>query len=246
MPNGLLLEVLANRESTLEAIKHDLWTEAKKNVLYRLLNESNCYIFVSVTQDSKVEEFYDESRRLCDLRLFQPILKLIEPEGNKEEKILSSVISLAIGKPIHELDTIKNAEVIEFRKNIQNVCRNIVEKREALALNAKVLYAFPSELDETNPIESQKLSKLKVCVWVTFADGNNESNLVEVSPDYLCIDLIGDVLEIVYHKSNNLMEDRQKELSQQNKHNFVLKICGFEQYLLGNYPLFRYSVCPIR
>lgn len=31
--------------------------------------------------------------RLCDLRLFQPILKVVEPEGNREEKMLNSHIS---------------------------------------------------------------------------------------------------------------------------------------------------------
>ena len=233
---------MATRESTLETIKHDLWSEAKKNVLYRMLYESNCYIFVSVTQDSKIEEFYDESRRLCDLRLFQPILKLIEPEGNKEEKILTSEISLAIGKTVHEFDSIKNPEVIDFRRTVQNICRNIVEKRESLPLQQKVFYAFPPELDEMTANESQNTSKLKVNVWVTFEDGINDSNVVEINQNYLCDDLIGDVLKMVYQKSNNLTEERQQEFSQQNKHNFVLKICGFEQYLLGNHPFFRYTV----
>ncbi len=30
-------------------------------------------------QDAEREEFYDESRRLCDLRLFQPLLKVTAP-----------------------------------------------------------------------------------------------------------------------------------------------------------------------
>ena len=242
MPNGLLIEVICTRESTLETIKHNVWSEAKNHVLYRLLNDSNGYIFVSVTQDSKCEEFYDESRRLCDLRLFQPILKLIEPEGNKEEKILSSDISLAIGKPIHEFDAIKNTEIIEFRRNILTICRNIVDKRESLPPKQKVFYAFPPELDETITYEIQTDTKFKVNVWTTFADGTNESNVLEVNYNYLCEDLIRDVLKMVYQKSTNLSEEQLIVLSEQNKHNFILKICGFEQYLLGNYHLYRYSV----
>ena len=242
MPNGLLIEVMATRESTLETIKHNLWSEAKKNVLYRLLNESNCYIFVSVTQDSKVEEFYDESRRLCDLRLFQPILKLIEPEGNKEEKILSSEISLAIGKPLHELDSIKNAEVIEFRRTIQNVCRDIVDKRESLLPQQKVFYAFPPELDETITNEKLNENKILINVYTHFEDGIEQKNELLVNQNYFCVDLIGDALKMFYKMGSNLSDEQQEELSQQNKHNYVLKICGFEQYLLGNYQLMRYSV----
>ena len=40
-----------------------------------------------------MEEFYDETRRLCDLKMFHPMLKLVEPQGNREEKLLDSDIS---------------------------------------------------------------------------------------------------------------------------------------------------------
>ena len=43
------------------------------------------------------EEFYDETRRLCDLRLFQPILKVMEPKGNRKEKMLNYEIGNGIG-----------------------------------------------------------------------------------------------------------------------------------------------------
>lgn len=57
-----------------------------------MVQEESCYIFVGVTQEAEREEFYDETRRLCDLRLFHPILKVIEPLGNREEKILNREI----------------------------------------------------------------------------------------------------------------------------------------------------------
>ncbi|XP_054159781.1 phosphatidylinositol 4,5-bisphosphate 3-kinase catalytic subunit alpha isoform-like [Oppia nitens] len=289
-PNGLLLEVMANRESTLESIKQDVWSEAKKHVCYRLLNDINSYIFVSVTQDSKVEEFYDETRRLCDLRLFQPLLKLKEPDGNKEEKILASEISLAIGKPINQLDSVRNAEIVEFRRNVQTLCKRIVDDREQLTANEKLFYAFPPELDETDPDggASGRLTKddddtFDVCVWTTdfgaaavAGDQNttaaavaaNESYILTVNQNYLCVDLIGDALKAIYHKiktnnnkkkisidnklmtnnnnnnNNNINEDIDvdvDELAKQDSHKYVLKICGVEQYLLGNYRLYRYS-----
>ena len=83
-------------------------------------------------QDAEREEFYDETRRLCDLRLFQPILKVVEPAGNKEEKMLNYDIGIALGLPVHELDEMmtKDAEVLEFRKNIMNVCKAAVEERD--------------------------------------------------------------------------------------------------------------------
>lgn len=56
------------------------------------------YIFVSITQEAEKEEFYDETRRICDLRLFQPFLKVMAPKGNREEKMLNYDIGINYSK----------------------------------------------------------------------------------------------------------------------------------------------------
>lgn len=94
LPNGMILTLECLREATLITVKHELFKEARKYPLYHLLQEESSYIFVSVTQEAEREEFYDETRRLCDLRLFQAFLKVIEPVGNREEKILNREIGM--------------------------------------------------------------------------------------------------------------------------------------------------------
>lgn len=79
------------REGSLLHGKMGLW-EVFSVCLFFPTQEESSYIFVGVTQEAEREEFFDESRRLCDLRLFQPILKVIEPVGNREEKILNREI----------------------------------------------------------------------------------------------------------------------------------------------------------
>lgn len=64
--------------------------------------EYSLFFFHSCLQEAEREEFYDETRRLCDLRLFQPFLKVIEPVGNREEKILNR----EIGERIFACDSI--------------------------------------------------------------------------------------------------------------------------------------------
>ena len=64
--------------------------------MYRVLGLPEDYVLVGVTQDAEQEEFWDENRRLCDLRLFSPILKVVEPRGSKEEKALNYEISKLI------------------------------------------------------------------------------------------------------------------------------------------------------
>ena len=82
LPNGVIVPLRCYRESPLDRIKEDLWREARNFPLFEVLQEASSYIFVSITQDAEREEFYDETRRLCDLRLFQPILKVRNRDHN--------------------------------------------------------------------------------------------------------------------------------------------------------------------
>ena len=46
--------------------------------------------------------------------------------------MLNYDIGIALGLPVHELDEMmtKDVEVLEFRKNIMNVCKAAVEERD--------------------------------------------------------------------------------------------------------------------
>lgn len=57
--------------------------------MFNLLLTPSDYIFFTIRTDGEREELYDESRSIFSLRLFVPILCLIEPEGNREEKELT-------------------------------------------------------------------------------------------------------------------------------------------------------------
>lgn len=122
LPNGLYMTIPCKREDTLETVKRQLWKAINMTAAKHFhIGDQSSFIFSAVTLDAKLEEFYEESRRLCDLRLFDLLLKIIEPEGNKEEKRLSSMYDLAIGKKINELflelPKELREEVNDFRKN---------------------------------------------------------------------------------------------------------------------------------
>lgn len=122
LPNGLFMTIPCKREDTLETVKRQLWKSIKLTTAKHFhIGDQSSFIFSAVTLDAKLEEFYEESRRLCDLRLFDLMFKLIEPEGNKEEKRLSSMIDLAIGKKVNELflelPRDIREEVSDFRKS---------------------------------------------------------------------------------------------------------------------------------
>uniref|UniRef100_A0A8C8GLV4 Phosphatidylinositol 4,5-bisphosphate 3-kinase catalytic subunit alpha isoform n=1 Tax=Oncorhynchus tshawytscha TaxID=74940 RepID=A0A8C8GLV4_ONCTS len=160
LPNGMILTLECLREATLITIKHEVFKEARKYPLHHLLQEETSYIFVSVTQEAEREEFYDETRRLCDLRLFQPFLKVIEPVGNREEKILNREIGFAIGMPVCEFDLVKDPEVQDFRRNILNVCKDSVELRDANGPHSRALYVYPPNVESTQELPKHIHGKL--------------------------------------------------------------------------------------
>lgn len=66
-----------------------------KRKTFNSLKATSVFIFHAFfMQEAEREEFFDETRRLCDLRLFQAFLKVIEPVGNREEKILNREIGV--------------------------------------------------------------------------------------------------------------------------------------------------------
>uniref|UniRef100_A0AAQ4NVQ3 Phosphatidylinositol 4,5-bisphosphate 3-kinase catalytic subunit alpha isoform n=1 Tax=Gasterosteus aculeatus aculeatus TaxID=481459 RepID=A0AAQ4NVQ3_GASAC len=191
LPNGMILTLECLREATLVTVKHDLFKEARKYPLHHLLQEESSYIFVSVTQEAEREEFYDETRRLCDLRLFQAFLKVIEPVGNREEKILNREIGFAIGMPICEFDLVKDSEVQDFRRNILNVCKEAVDLRDSNGPHSRALYVYPPNVESSVELPRHIYNKLDkgqiiVVIWVIVSPSNDKQKYtLKINHDYV-------------------------------------------------------------
>ena len=159
-------------------------------------SDASAYIFVSITQDAEKEEFYDESRRLCDLRLFQPILKLVEPEGNLDEKIANSEISQAMGIHTNDFDEISDAEVIECRRNIFHYIADCFHERNAEGCKSQALYKFPPEVEDNPDLPPSMLAKLdrgyvKIAIWFLSDTFDKQKHTIAVQViDWLCANRI--------------------------------------------------------
>lgn len=75
-----------------------LWKQAQVYPLFSLLGEMDGHIFECVNQAAVHEELEDESRRLCDVRPFLPVLRLITRNCGRAERLLDSKIGVLIGK----------------------------------------------------------------------------------------------------------------------------------------------------
>lgn len=83
-----------------------------------------------ITSDGEKEEFINEAKTLEELDLFIPMLKLLERQGNQEEKLLNAEISDLIGRRLHDFD-VMGAEVGRSRIILRILlhCEFIVARR---------------------------------------------------------------------------------------------------------------------
>ncbi|KAG2468424.1 PK3CA kinase, partial [Polypterus senegalus] len=246
LPNSILVTLECLREATLLSIKRDLFSEARKYPLFHLLQEESSYIFVGVTQEAEREEFYDETRRLCDLRLFQPILKVIEPVGNREEKILNREIGFAIGMPICEFELMKDTEVQDFRRNILTVCREAIEQREAGGAHSQALYVYPPNVESTPELPKHIYNKLDkgrliVTIWVIVSPTNDKQKYtLKIPHDCLPEQVIAEAIR-KKTRSMHLSPEQLRLCVQEYQGKYILKVCGCDEYLLERLPLSQYK-----
>lgn len=247
LPNGVIINLTCYRDSTLEKIKTELWREASQFPLYHLLKDSSAYIFVSITQDAEKEEFYDECRRLCDLRLFQPILKLVEPEGNLDEKIANSEISQAIGIHTNDFDEIKDAEVIECRRNIFHFVAECFTERNVEGCKSQALYKFPPEIEDMPGLPASMQVKLdrgyiRIAIWFLSETLDKQKHTVLAKPTDTPEEIIREAIYFRIKSSDKYKtaEERKRAVFEHSSA-YVLKVAGSDQMLLKECAIAQYK-----
>lgn len=247
MPTGIIIQIEVSRDETLQRIKQELWVKARLFPLYEHLHEPASYIFVSVTQDARKEEFYDETRRFCDLRLFQPILKIVEPVGNREEKMLNFEIGVTIGVHITQFNDAKDLEVMTFRRNILDVCKSAIEERQRQGKASQALYAYPPDLESSPVLPSHLQDKIRemkndvvICIWVVSEDSSRSKFTVKVAHDAFPINVIA---ETIRRRSRmmGISKEHAERCIEEYSDTYALKVCGCDLFLLEEHPLSQYK-----
>lgn len=142
-------------------VLQDLWDEASKYPLHGTLKDAASYVFSCINANAEAEELRDETRRLCDIKPFCSVLKVIEREVVKSEKNLDSQIGLLIGKGLHDFTTLKNSEVNDFRWKMRVLGEEIALARQKKSWVDKVRYQFPSRLAPNATVPRNIESRLK-------------------------------------------------------------------------------------
>nr|XP_006815238.1 PREDICTED: LOW QUALITY PROTEIN: phosphatidylinositol 4,5-bisphosphate 3-kinase catalytic subunit beta isoform-like [Saccoglossus kowalevskii] len=237
LPTGVLVQLECEKDATLDQIKKDLWREAKTYPLFSRLADMRSYVFMCINQTAELEELVDEKRRLCDVKPFRPVLKLANKEGNRKEQILNSQISVLIGKGLHEFETMKNQEVNDFRDNMRRFAENLAIERSTKTWEERAMYIYPPELEPS----------IELPEHIHKAFNDNTSNVVNVKFDetgvrhskfQITCTMYPMVLVKLALRKKKIMFKLEMEEDPQD---YVLKVCGKAEYLLGDSPLSQYK-----
>ena len=234
LPTGVVIQLQVRIDAPLGEIKYRLWREARNYPLFKFLNDSATYVFVCVNQKGKQEELLDESRQLIDVRPFRPLLKLIHKKGDNEEKLFNSHIGNLIGKSLHEFHQMHNTEVDDFRRKYRQFAEKIACERRQLDWMGRAMYAYPPEIETTEPPSHIKNMAINVAVKDNQVSIENKHTF-----DVPAAAFPEELIVLALEKRGAIMG----VLDMDKPGDYVLKIVGQESFLLGNYSLLQYTVC---
>lgn len=228
MPTGILIPLQIHYDATLQEVKMELWTRARHQPLFAKLWDKNRYIFSCINQQFETEMLVDESRRLCDIRPFICVLKVVMIMEAKTEQILNGRISGLIGKGLHEFDALENEEVNECRKHLRDFCCAMSNKQLPL-LDILWRQGAPDIVNDRPPIN--RLIKIEVIFGSKLETA--ASVPVEIEAKNVPSKLIRSALTCYRLRTG---ENWNIQLN-----SAILKICGREEYLLKDYQLWEYK-----
>uniref|UniRef100_A0A672R6D7 phosphatidylinositol-4,5-bisphosphate 3-kinase n=1 Tax=Sinocyclocheilus grahami TaxID=75366 RepID=A0A672R6D7_SINGR len=229
LPTGIYLNFTVTSSDTISTIKKMVWKNARNEPLFSALSDPDAYVFTCINMTAEREELEDEQRRMCDVRLFLPILRLVAREGDRVEKLITTQISLLIGKGHHEFDSQKNHEVNEFRTKMRTFCEERAQVRQMLPWDQWMEYNFPCDLEPCSVVaqSGKSCSDKKIFVNVKF-EGS------EVSPQDLPMFLKQNALR----KKSTVFRSAKQEKPE----DYALQINGRWEFIYGKYPLCQFKV----
>jgi hypothetical protein len=237
LPNGFLITIQCCLNETLLDLRCKLLTNVQNliNALknYEFKSDFNLksleseYIFVSISQDAKELEFYDLSKRLGDLNLFFPLFKLVKNEGNVEEKAYNCDLCRVTGLGLNELNWIdvdKLNEVNDYRYSLFKLLLDENKKTDSSVSYSPNLDVDLNDILETSYAKrAQKNDQFLIDIDIHHESENQVFKLTGMNPENLTpIDLL------------NELENLSPKLENYTGSNYVLKVCGCDEFLLGN------------
>ncbi|XP_046964995.1 phosphatidylinositol 4,5-bisphosphate 3-kinase catalytic subunit delta isoform [Vanessa cardui] len=234
MPNSIYLPVTVSWDATLQDIKEELWDLAGKQPLFGMLHEMSGYVFQFINSLAVPEEVDDENKRVRDIRPVFGVLMIIERSIKRPgEHLLNTQISHLIGKGLNEFDSLRSSEVNDFRMRMRYLAEESLIKRAQSTQLERLRYHCPPRLADHPTVPTTLISHLNNnCFILVTKVANTEFSFTSNVPVGLTPQ---QHIETILRKKANSLNMRGE-----HPRNYVLKVCGREEYLLGDHPLIQF------
>nr|XP_046170705.1 phosphatidylinositol 4,5-bisphosphate 3-kinase catalytic subunit beta isoform-like [Oncorhynchus gorbuscha] len=239
LPTGIYIQMDVPREATIQHIKLLLWKQAQSYPLFPSLGEMEGHMFECVNQAAVHEELEDETRRLCDVRPFWPMLKLVTRNCGRAERLLDSKIGVLIGKGLHELDALQDQEVKDFRSKMFRISEEKMQRVQLMTWSEWLQACFSPQLEPgggATPVtdgvnDKQAEASLKVTMHF---DQSQDTASLKVWPSTSPSELMEQALRKWLTTHGPEEEGRQAE-------QYVLRVSDKLEFLCGDHPLIQYK-----
>ena len=260
LPNGFLITIQCARETTLSQVKCKIWEENKKyaNLCASQLKHIDSYVFVSVSQEAKTVEYYDNEKRICDLKLFYAMFKLVEAQGDLIEKSFNSNLSKTIGLYMSEIEQNKDIEIVKFRLELLRILLNILSQQQLVNLNEEFkslidcVYAPRLEIDPSlldmsiidtaNSLNNCSVSnaspnrKKHIAIDVHVMETDRAEHTFHLNVPLSCnpTDIVTEVIKSKLFSSNQTQQQIE-DIVQMFKSSYILNVCGCDEIFYGKF-----------
>jgi hypothetical protein len=70
------------------------------------------------------------------------------------------ISGMAVGMSVTEFNELKDLEVMTFRRNILNVCKEAVDQRDAHGYRSQALYVYPPDIESSDQLPQHLAEKI--------------------------------------------------------------------------------------
>ncbi|XP_030764150.1 phosphatidylinositol 4,5-bisphosphate 3-kinase catalytic subunit delta isoform-like [Sitophilus oryzae] len=241
LPNGIIILLSENYNATLSEIKEDLWEKASRFPLFGKLHDMSVYIFKIINSMAEEEELIDESRRINDIRPIGGVLIITECRGNSTDNSINVAIGHLIGKGLQDFDALNSTEINDFRFKMRKVGDEIFKQRHKGTWLDKLLHQFPprvAKIDKVCNQFSRESMQIRIYCKSEYDIPESTKEILQHRFDFEvdCSSTPNKLLEMVLSKRATVLNIKNQKILE-----YVLKICGRDEYLLGYYPLLQFQ-----
>lgn len=189
------------------------------------------YFFSTISSaNNNSYELNDETKRLIDIQPVLCMFRFVEKQVSVNNKLINNITNL-LGKTLSE-KTLKNPEVNDFRTKMSYLCEDIANKRAAMNRMERIAYQYPPKLVSSQHIPElvkKRITNGDFCVVAKSAD-------MQVTVKIPCKATPDEVIKRILEKKQISVNTRNE-----NSSDFILKVCGREEYMFGEHPIINFQ-----